>query len=206
VTPDAKPTATQVIDARELPSYAYGHRSLMWWGTFGMIAIEGTVFALACMVYFYVRTRVDEWPPDALPPELVWGTANTILMLLSCIPNAWTKRAAEAEDLPKVRIGIWICVAFGVGFMILRIFEYTALNVRWDTNAYGSAVWMLLSLHTMHVVTDFWDTTVLAVLMMHDKMEGKRFVDVSENGMYWYFVVLAWLPIYAIIYFGARVH
>jgi cytochrome c oxidase subunit 3 len=206
VTPDTRPTEGQVIDARELPSYAYGHRSLMWWGTFGMIAIEGTVFALACMVYFYVRTRVDEWPPDALPPELIWGTANTVLMLLSCIPNAWTKRAAEAEDLRKVRIGIWICVAFGVGFVALRVFEYTALNVRWDTNAYGSAVWMLLSLHTLHVVTDFWDTTVLAVLMMHDKIEGKRFVDVSENGMYWYFVVLAWLPIYAIIYFGARVH
>jgi cytochrome c oxidase subunit 3 len=90
-------------------------------------------------------------------------------------------------------------------FLVLRAFEFTTLNVRWDTNAYGSAVWMLLGLHTLHVLTDFWDTTVLAVLMMHDKIEGKRFVDVSENGMYWYFVVFAWLPIYAIIYFGARV-
>jgi heme/copper-type cytochrome/quinol oxidase subunit 3 len=203
--PGSKHAQGQVIDASGLPSYGFSHRSLMWWGTFGMIAIEGTVFALACVVYFYVRTRVNEWPPSALPPELTWGTANTLLMLASCIPNHWTKRAAEAEDLPKVRIGIWICVAFGVGFIVLRALEFTALNVRWDTNAYGSAVWMLLSLHTIHVVTDFWDTTVLAVLMMSDKIEGKRYVDVSENGLYWYFVVIAWLPIYAIIYFGARV-
>jgi heme/copper-type cytochrome/quinol oxidase subunit 3 len=203
--PGSKHAQGRVIDASGLPSYGFSHRSLMWWGTFGMIAIEGTVFALACVVYFYVRTRVNEWPPSALPPELTWGTANTLLMLASCIPNHWTKRAAEAEDLPKVRIGIWICVAFGVGFIVLRALEFTALNVRWDTNAYGSAVWMLLSLHTIHVVTDFWDTTVLAVLMMSDKIEGKRYVDVSENGLYWYFVVIAWLPIYAIIYFGARV-
>jgi cytochrome c oxidase subunit 3 len=202
VTPDLDRSGGQVMDVADIPSYGFSHRSLMWWGTFGMIAIEGTVFALAMVVYFYVRTRVDEWPPSALPPELLWGTANTILMLASCIPNHWTKKAAEAEDLPKVRIGIWICVAFGLAFLVLRGLEFTALNVRWDTNAYGSAVWMLLALHTIHVATDFWDTTVLAVLMMGDKLEGRRYVDVSENGMYWYFVVLAWLPIYALIYFG----
>ena len=202
---DEQRPAQRVIDASELPSYAFGHRSLMYWGTFAMVAIEATVFALAAFVYFYVRTRVDEWPPAALPPELLWGTANVVLMLVSLIPNQWTKRAAEAEDLAKVRIGLWVCVVFGFGFLVLRALEFTALNVRWDTNAYGSAVWMLLGLHTFHVLTDFWDSVVLAVLMMTDKIEGKRYVDVSENAMYWYFVVLAWLPIYAIIYWGARV-
>ena len=33
---------------------------------------------------------------------------------------------------------------------------------------------------------------------------GKRFVDVSENAFYWYFVVLAWLPIYAVVYLVPR--
>jgi heme/copper-type cytochrome/quinol oxidase subunit 3 len=205
VTLDQQPTEQRVIDARELPSYGYGHRSLMWWGTMGMMAIEGTVFALAIFVYFYVRTRVDEWPPAALPPELQWGTANVVVMLISLVPNAWTKKMAEAENLAMVRIGIWICVLFGIGFIALRALEFTTLNVRWDTNAYGSAVWMLLSLHTLHVVTDFWDTTVLAALIMTSKIEGKRFVDVSENAMYWYFVVFAWLPIYGVIYWGSRV-
>jgi heme/copper-type cytochrome/quinol oxidase subunit 3 len=205
VISNAEAGEQRIVDVADLPSYGYGHRSLMWWGTFGMIAIEGTVFALAIVVYFYVRTRVNEWPPSALPPELVWGTVNTVLMLASCIPNYFTKAAAEAEDLPKVRVGLWICVAFGIVFLVVRGLEFTALNVRWDTNAYGSAVWMLLALHTMHVATDFWDTVVLAVLMMTDKIEGKRYVDVSENGMYWYFVVAAWIPIYAVIYFGARV-
>jgi cytochrome c oxidase subunit III len=202
---DAPAPPERVIDASKLPSYAFGHRSLMWWGTWGMIAIEASVFALAAFVYFYVRTRVDEWPPAALPPELVWGTANTILMLVSMIPNHLTKRAAEREDLRAVRIGLWVCCAFSVGFLALRALEFTTLNVGWDTNAYGSAVWMLLGLHTVHVLTDFWDSLVLATLMMHDKIEGKRYVDVAESGMYWYFVVLAWLPIYAIIYFGARI-
>ena len=195
---------SRVLDVSGLPSYGFGHRSLMWWGTFGMIAIEATVFALAAFTYFYVRTRVNEWPPSVLPPELLWGTINTALMLLSTIPNQWTKRAAEAEDLPKVRIGLAICVLLGVAFLIVRAFEFTTLNCRWDTNAYGSAIWMLLGLHTLHVATDLYDTAVLAVLMAVGPLEGKRYVDVSENGMYWYFVVIAWLPIYAIVYWGGR--
>src|SRR4051812_19771581 len=161
----------------------------MWWGTVGMIAIEGTVFALAIVVYFYVRTRVNEWPPSALPPELAWGTANLVLMLLSMVSNHWAKKSAEAEELPAVRLSLLICLLFGVGFLVLRGLEFSALNVRWDTNAYGSAVWMLLGLHTVHVVTDVYDTAVLTALMWFGPIEGKRYVDVSENAFYWYFVV-----------------
>jgi heme/copper-type cytochrome/quinol oxidase subunit 3 len=40
--------------------------------------------------------------------------------------------------------------------------------------------------------------------MFTDKVEGKRFMDTSENSDYWYFVVVTWLPIYAVIYFAPR--
>jgi heme/copper-type cytochrome/quinol oxidase subunit 3 len=93
---------------------------------------------------------------------------------------------------------------FGLSILGVRVFEFTALNTRWDSDAYGSAVWMLLGLHTTHLLTDFYDTVVLTVLMFTGPLEGKRFVDVSENAGYWYFVVFSWLPIYAVIYWGAR--
>ena len=67
-----------------------------------------------------------------------------------------------------------------------------------------SIVWVLLGLHTTHILTDFLDSAVLTVLMFTGPLEERRFVDVSENAMYWYFVVLSWLPIYALIYFAPR--
>jgi len=204
VSVEAIRDGSERIDASKLASYGFSYRSLMWWGTAGMIAIEGTVFALAVMTYLYIRTRTDTWPPAVLPPELIWGSVNLALAVLSSVPNQWTKTAAEAEDLGKVRLGLIVGVVFGVAMLIVRAFEYTALNVRWDSNAYGSAVWMLLTLHTIHLATDFYDTVILAVLMHTDLIEGKRYVDVSENSLYWYFVVIAWIPIYAVIYFGAR--
>jgi cytochrome c oxidase subunit I+III len=53
-------------------------------------------------------------------------------------------------------------------------------------------------------VTDLIDTIVLAVLMFTGPLEQSRFADVSENSMYWYFVVGSWLPIYGLIYFAPR--
>jgi cytochrome c oxidase subunit I+III len=196
---------TPVLDVSGLPTYAYGHRSILWWGTLAFCLIEATGFALAVMAYFYLRNKAVSWPPNLGPPQLVWGTVNTVLLLASCLPNHWAKKAAEEEDLRRVRIWLLVCLAFGIAFTVVRWFEFPALGVGWDTNAYGSVVWMLLALHTLHIVTDVADTAVLTALMFtRYGREGKRFVDVSENAFYWYFVVLTWLPIYAVIYLVPR--
>jgi heme/copper-type cytochrome/quinol oxidase subunit 3 len=50
------------------------------------------------------------------------------------------------------------------------------------------------------LVTDVIDTIVLAVLMFTGPLSGRRFVDVSENAVYWWFVVISWLLIYATVY------
>jgi heme/copper-type cytochrome/quinol oxidase subunit 3 len=74
----------------------------------------------------------------------------------------------------------------------------------WDRDAYGSIVWLVLGLHTTHIVTDLIDTLLLAVLMFVGPVEERRFIDVEENCVYWNFVVLAWLPIYGVIYWAPR--
>ena len=194
----------RALDVSGLPSYAFSHRSLMWWATLGVVAIEATVFAMTIVSYFYLRSHADQWPLGVPPPNVFWGTVNTLILLASLIPNHWTKHAAERQDLRKVRIGMFVCIAFAVAFQVVRIFEFGSLNCHWDTNAYGSVVWLLLGLHTVHLVTDFGDSVVLAALMVTGPIEGRRFVDVEENAVYWDFVVLAWLPIYAVIYWAPR--
>ena len=194
-----------VLDVADLPTYAFGHRSILWWGTVGFCLIEATAFGLALVAYFYLRSKAVEWPPNVAPPPLLWGTLNTGVLLASCVPNHFTKKAAEDENLHGVRIWLLVSIAFGLVFSAVRGFEFAALNVQWDTNAYGSIVWALLALHTTHIGTDLADTMVLTALMFTKHAHGRRFVDVSENSFYWYFVVLTWLPIYAVIYLVPRV-
>jgi cytochrome c oxidase subunit I+III len=192
------------IDAAALPSYRFGSSSLMWWGTAGVAAIEGMAFAIAIIIYFYVRTREHIWPPAVPPPDLAWGTLNTAILLLSCIPNQMIKKAAEREDARAVRILLVVAMLFAVAFLVVRGFEFAHLNCRWDTNAYASAVWFLLGLHTTHLATDAYDSGVLTVLFWTGPLEARRFVDVSENAVYWYLVVIAWLPVYFVLYWAPR--
>jgi len=196
---------TRVLDVSGLPTYAYGHRSLMWWGTFGMIIIESTVFALAVGTYFYLRDLAVTWPPHGVPPVLTYGTMNTAILLLSAIPNHWTKHQAEHENLRTTRIGLVICLLFGVAFIVVRGFEFGALQTSWNTSAYGSIVWALLVLHTVHVLSDWVESVVLTVLMFTGHGEQpRRFVDVSEDCLYWRFVWITWIPIFTLIYLVPR--
>ena len=197
--------AARALDVGAIPVGAFGSRSLMWWGTMGVVLIEGTVFGLAIAAYVYLGVRLPAWPPHGdAPPELPWGTVNTLILLASLVPNQLTKRAADRVDLRGVQIWLAVSVLFAVAFNAVRALEFGALNVSWDRDSYGSIVWLLLGLHTTHIVTDFLDTIVLAVLMFKGPVEEHRFVDVEENAVYWYFVVLAWLPIYGVIYWAPR--
>jgi heme/copper-type cytochrome/quinol oxidase subunit 3 len=202
----AAPThaARKVLDVSSLPNYAFGHQGLIWWGTVGYMVIEGSMFVMTLMAYYFLRTRSTEWPPSAPNPDLTWATVNTVLLIVSGLPNHLTKLAAERFDLRRVQILLPICTLFGGAFIAVRALEFTTLGVGWDTNAYGSIVWFILGLHTTHIVTDVVETAVLTVLMFTAHVEPKRFVDVSENALYWDFIILSWLPVYFTIYFAPR--
>jgi heme/copper-type cytochrome/quinol oxidase subunit 3 len=198
-------TETRVVDVSGLPPGAFGHRSLMWWGTAGLMLIEGTAFALAIGAYFYLQSRTSDWPPDGVfPPDLFWGSLNTAVLLASGIPNELARRAADRVDLRGVRRWMVVCLLFAAMFNGIRVLEFARLNVGWAHDAYGSVTWLLLGLHTTHIVTDFLDSAVLTVLMFTGPIEEKRYVDVSENAAYWYFVMCSWLPIYGVIYWAPR--
>jgi cytochrome c oxidase subunit 3 len=193
-------------DVAALPTHKFGPSSLTWWGIIGFMIIEGAAFGLSFAAYFFLMGHEQGWPPEGRQaPNLLAGTLFTILILLSEIPNTVVKKAAEAHDTEKVRALLPVMVGIGAVLLIIRGFEFNSLNVRWTDDAYGSIIWALLLLHTTHILTDWFDTIVLAALMRTVVgYEGRRFVDVDENSLYWRYVWLLWLPIYVMIYWVPR--
>nr|AGU11148.1 Cytochrome c oxidase subunit III [uncultured organism] len=194
-----------VHDLSHLPLHGLGTASLTWWGTCAFMLIEGTGFALSVAVYLYLMSLAPAWPIDAPAPDLLAGTLLTCLLLISLVPNLLLRRWAEREELHKVRIGLVIMAVAGVLPLIVRIFEFPALHVSWDDSAYGSITWLMLGLHTTHILTDVVDTVVLMALMFSKHADNpRRYGDVSDNVMYWNFVVATWVPIYICLYWVPR--
>ena|ERR1051325_19800 len=197
---------TRELDVSTLPPVASGERTTIWWGVLGLLAIEGTMFALLVGTYFYLMRNFDSWPPAGTPaPDLLAGTANMILLLISIWPMWIAHRAALEEQRGPVWVGLAICAVMGVIALILRAFEFKAMHCRWDTHAYGSIVWTMLGMHVIHLLASTVENVLIALVMFAGPAERKHFVDTNVNAVYWYFVVLVWLPIYAIIYFSPRI-
>ncbi len=194
-----------VLDASALPLHRTGPESPTWWATCAFMLIEGSGFGLGIAVYFYLMSLASQWPLEAPPPDLWAGTWLTTLLIASVIPNTLVSHWAKKRDLRKVRLGLVVMAIFGVVPLAFRIFEFPALHIKWDDNAYGSITWTLLGLHTTHILTDLIDTLVLACLMFSRHANNtRRFGDVEDNVLYWNFVVIAWLPLYLCIYWVPR--
>lgn len=192
-------------DLKVLPTHGFGIRSLTWWGVIAYMLIEGGGFALAGGAYFYLMSQETVWPPASFPPDLLPGALFTLIILVSEIPNTMLKKAAEAQQRDRVLRLIVLLDLFGLVLLVIRGFEIAHINVRWSDNAYGSILWALLLLHTIHILTDWAESVVLTVLMFTGHgHEPRRFVDVSEDALYWRFVWITWLPIFALIYLVPR--
>ena len=199
-----KPSAT--LDVSHLPSVAFGSRDSLWWGVMGLILIEVTILGIGMVSYFYLRTLAPVWPPSPTAlPDLLLPTVNTLLLLVSVVPMYWVDRAARRKERRGVQIGLVLCVVLGLGFGVLRGFEFRAMHTQWDSHAYGSVVWTLLGLHTFDLVTEVVETILLMVVALTGPMTDHVFLDISDSAPFWYFVAAIWVPIYAVLYVVPRV-
>ncbi|HEX2091158.1 MAG TPA: cytochrome c oxidase subunit 3 [Longimicrobiaceae bacterium] len=194
-----------LVDVSRLPSVTFGHRSLLWWGTLGFALIEGFTLVLMAASYFYLRLNEYEWPPGRTPdPDLLIPTINTVLLLAVVVPMRMADRAAKRFDRAGVIRGLLIALAMTVGVAVLRWWELLALNVRWDAHAYASVAWGGVVLHATLLVVDVFETGTLAALFLSRKAKRKHYPDVSDAADYQYFLSLAWVPLYLIVYWGPR--
>jgi cytochrome c oxidase subunit III len=195
-----------VIDLRELPDVVFGPRDLMWWGTLGFVLIEGFTLVLCAAVYVYLQQNFATWPPEHTPlPSLGAPTAQVLTMLASIPVVLWTSKAARRFDLGKVRIGLTLATLFGIAFVALRAVELlVSLNVKWDTNAYGSAQWLVLGAHATLLAVELVEVGGMALIFWIAPVEDKHFSDVADMVFYWLFMVLAWMPLYVLCFLVPR--
>jgi heme/copper-type cytochrome/quinol oxidase subunit 3 len=201
-----------VLDVSGLPTHGFDTREPMWWGNLLLLAIETTTFVIAVAAFFYLNQNFNVWPPprteansllDPLP-SLGVATANVIVLVLSALVMIWVDLSARRAHKRPVQIGLLICLILNIGSMVLRGFEFPAVKVRWNSNAYGSAVWMILILHLMHLIVESAEAFILTLYVFNRKLDVLHRIDITVLAVYWYWVTVIYLPLYAIIYLGPR--
>jgi cytochrome c oxidase subunit III len=197
----------QVLDATALPGQGFSHHAPRWWGNRLMLLLEGAGFVILAGTYFYIWRNFETWPPTAtLVPDLGVSTLNVAVLVTSIFPMSHAARLALRHDRPRV-LGFWllVCVAFGIAAAILRLMEFKGVHTRWNANAYGAIVWSILTVHFAHILAATLETLVLGIVMFRGPVEEKHVVDITVNAVYWYFVALAWVGLFAIVYLAPRV-
>ena len=202
-----------IIDVSNLPHHEFDTFDPVWWGNNFLLCIETSTFAILIATYFYLRQNFSLWPPPLASlnaplrplPYPLFGTLNTILLVISCAPMIAGDIAARRNNRPLARVMLVVCVLCGIAAIALRSYEFAAMHFRWDANAYGSVVWFLLGMHMMHLIVLTTEAVLLTIWIFIREFDMKHRVDIVTLGVYWYWVVGIWLLIYGVVYFTPRI-
>jgi len=193
--------SSPALDVAHLPTVAFTGRSPLWWGAVGLIAIEASMFALFIASYFFLRMRVDVWPPPGVNvPRLFLPTVNLGIMILSCIPAYLASEAAKRSDPAGMKLWLLINILLALITVAIRWQVWNSLNYTGYSNAYGSIVFIILGFHMFDYVAGILASIVIvaALLAGHAGEQVRKSVDFDSYT--WYFVVAIWIPLYLVIF------
>lgn len=191
----------RTIDVAKLPTLELGPKAPIWLGQLLMMVIEGTIIALLIASYIYTRATFLNWPPpNEEKPMWIQPTIGLVLLLLSAPPIWWSGKGIEEPNRRKALIGLLLNLVLAAAFLIVRWIELVRLDFKWTTDVYGSYVWSLLGLHTMHAIADTCESTMFLVILLARRVGEKQMQGFKVDALYWYFVVLIGIPIWFVVY------
>lgn len=193
------------VEVGHLSPYSVSSQAPLFWGMIGVITIEGMILSCLVATYFFMRMGQPEWPPDGIKePDLLLPTIGTVILLASSIPVHWGDKAIVHGNQERLWKGMVLGTVLAIVFLSIKAVEYSGLEYRWDSHAYGSIVWGISSFHALHVIALVLKTSVVSTLSWRGYFNRERRMGVVVNGIYWHFVVVAWIPLYLVLYWAPR--
>jgi cytochrome c oxidase subunit 3 len=184
-----------------LPRHAFGPSEITWWGNISFMIIEGFTLVICAVVYLYLRRNFDSWPPlRTFSPDLIIPTASLFALILATVCANIEGSAARRYDLRGVQIWAGIGLAMDVVVLVLRWFELSSLNTRWDNDAYGSIVWFTIGFHATLLLLVFLEDFFFALVAWFKGIDAKQAGHVVEKAEYANFVCGIWILLYVLLY------
>ena len=193
----------------------------MHWGKLMMwIFLLGDTFIFTVFLTGYMNVRisaVDPWPnPSQVFALELFGTnlpliliaIMTFVLITSSGTMALAVNYAYRGDKKKTVLLMTATAVLGASFVGMQAFEWSKLiseGVRPWANPFGAAqfgssFFMITGFHGLHVSIGVLYLAIVANKVRKGDYDKKGFAVVEITGLYWHFVDLVWVFIFAFFY------
>jgi heme/copper-type cytochrome/quinol oxidase subunit 3 len=167
----------------------------VWW----LIASEIVIFGGVLGSYIMYRLSHPGWANYAAHTNTMAGAFNTFVLLTSSLFAVLAHSAAESGDGKRAAKLLWLTIAGGGTFLVVKAFEWTheiQLGYTISANTFWSFYYTAAGIHALHVIAGM-------ILMAIVANKAARAVDlhhVELVGIYWHFVDLVWIFLFPLLY------
>lgn len=175
------------------------------WAVLLFIGSEIMIFGALFTTYYNFADVYDVWPPEGTP-HLPIGTTGlfTIILLTSGATMHWAHSAIRVGDRKKFKGHLLLTILLGIIFMFGQGLEYYHLvheGLTLTTHPFGTTFYLLTGTHGLHVIAGLVFLGIVAWrTFVHDQFTAHRHVALEAAAIYWHFVDLVWVFVYAIVY------
>ncbi|HTE85527.1 MAG TPA: cytochrome c oxidase subunit 3 [Dehalococcoidia bacterium] len=183
-----------------------GSRAPAWWGMLCLIATEATLFVLLIFSYFYLRWGSPNWPPQGTPrPEFTVIIPATVLLLGSSAPVMWAETAIRRGRQNVLRLGLSVAWLMAAVFVILELWEWSHLGFGPQSSQYASIFFTITGLHLAHVSIALLMSAYIQLRASRGHFDAQHFLAVENVALYWHFVDVVWIFVFATVYISPYV-
>jgi heme/copper-type cytochrome/quinol oxidase subunit 3 len=191
--PNALPVSTVVEGKGKFPPMYYG---MIFLSLTEAAELLGTI-----VVYFYLRSGTNDWPPGDMPlPQLLIPTLGTLVLLIGLIPSYLDEVAVKKGDNRGVIIYLILEVVLQAVFIALLWYHLKTLTFRWDDNAYASIYWISIILTLIFMGATVIEGLYLVVLAFRGFFNPERHWALDVDGISNYVGIAQWVLIYLTLF------
>ncbi len=205
------PTSGLASRHKEAPLMAHG--SVLQTGiTNGKIGIwlflgsEVMFFTGLIGAYIVLRFAQVSWPTpidEGYPLNIPLTALNTFFLICSSVTLVAALQAVQHDQQSKATWLLAITTLIGAVFVGIQGYEYYELfhhGCRPDTDLFGSCFYAMTGFHGFHVFLGVVALAVLTGMSACGKFSSKNYAVLENTGLYWHFVDLVWIVLFAIVY------
>lgn len=172
----------------------------MWF----FILAELLVFGVFFLAYGYARAH-DPATFVSGQRQLALGvpTVNTLLLIAGSASVSAAVRAFVLDRQRTARRLLWLTVALGMGFVVLKCGEFAgkfAAGITLSSDTFWMFYLSLTFFHFLHVILGMVIIGAVAVYARDGRYRPGQLAGVETAAAYWHMVDLVWVVLFALVY------